>query len=394
MADQWNHYLGNVVTIRDVTEEEASEKTKTEFISAISHELRTPLTSIQSSVSNILAGVTGKVTKKTREYLHAMKSDCHRFADLINDLLDVAKIEAGNMPVSRKVMNVVSIAEDTISQFSDTAGDQDIELTCRVDSHIPPVFADPQRIQQVLWNLINNAITYTQSGGKISVKVYDEGESIVTVVHDTGVGIEPQLQKQIFTKFYQIRRQAGAGSKGSGLGLAICRGILAVHGGSIWVESSKGKGSKFYFSLPKSDPFIILYKHLHRLAELSPRRSGKTALAIVNFDVPYEQTDNLEPRVRSIINELLSQSDRFLTGKNDIVIQTEDFEAAFVIEAQQSRQFEDVKSEIKKIVANRLRNNCGDTPIMPMWGVAVCPEDATEAKDIEKAARSRITKMF
>lgn len=394
MLDQWKHFLGNIVTIRDVTEEEASEKTKTEFIAAISHELRTPLTSIQNSVSNILAGVTGKITKKTSEYLHVMKSDCHRFADLINDLLDVAKIEAGNMPVSRKVMNIVSTAQDTVSQFTDTAKDHDIDLTCRIDSHIPPVYADPKRIQQVMWNLVNNAITFTQPGGKVSVKIYDDGQRIVTVVHDTGVGIAPQLQKQIFSKFYQIRRQAGAGSKGSGLGLAICNGIIAVHGGSIWVESTQGKGSKFYFSLPKSDPFVILYKHIHSLSESSIERSQQISMIIVNFDVPHERTDNLKPTVRAIINELLEQSDNFLKEKNSIAIQTEDFEIAFVLDEKNSRHIGPIKSNIKKIIEDRLRKNCGHPHILPMVGIAVYPQDATEAKGLEKAARSRITKMF
>lgn len=394
MLDQWKHYLGNVVTIRDVTEEEASEKTKTEFIAAISHELRTPLTSIQNSVSNILAGVTGKVTTKTRDYLLVMKSDCHRFADLINDLLDVAKIESGNMPVSRKVMNLVSIAEETICRFADTAKDHDIELTCRVDSHIPPVHADPQRIQQVLWNLVDNAITFTQPGGKVSVKIYDDGESIVTVVQDTGVGIAPKLQKQIFTKFYQIRRQAGAGSQGSGLGLAICNGIIAVHGGSIRVESTQGKGSKFYFSLPKSDPFVVLYKHLQNLAESSLERSGKISMIIVNFDVPHEKTDNLKPAVRLIINELLDHSGHLTKDKKNIAIQTEDFEIAFVLDEKNSQNLGPIKNDIEKFIADKLRKNCGYPQIVPMLGVAVYPEDAAEAKDLEKAARSRITKMF
>lgn len=393
MVDAWGHFLGNVVTIRDVTEEEAAEKAKTEFIASVSHELRTPLTSIQNSVSNILAGVTGKVTKKTREYLHAMKSDCHRFADLINDLLDMAKLEAGSMPVSRKVIDVVSVAGETIRQFSDAAALQGVELTCEVDSHISPVYADPQRIQQVIFNLISNAIRFTERGGKVNVKTYDCGEKVVVVVQDSGIGIEPELQKQIFSKFYQIRRQAGAGSKGSGLGLAICNGIIAVHGGAIWVESEKGKGSKFFFSLPKSDPFVVLYKHLHAMAEAAAKTSENFGLVIVGFDMPHEEVEKLKLVYGSIIRELLTESDHFLTGKKDLAIQTEDFEIAFVVDKAQTEQIENVKRGIRKIVINALRKNCNHLPIVPMLGIAVYPTDAIEARDMEKTARRRMIEI-
>ena len=188
-----------------------------------------------------------------------MKSDCHRFADLINDLLDIAKLEAGSMPVNRRVMNMISVVTGAVKEFAKEARAKDIELVCEIDGHISPVCADSQRIRQVLWNLVSNAIHFTGEGGKVTLRSYDSGNNVVTVVEDTGIGISESLQKQVFNKFYHIRRQAGPGSKGSGLGLAICSGIVAVHGGSIWVESQEGKGSKFFFSLPKTDPFVVLY---------------------------------------------------------------------------------------------------------------------------------------
>jgi len=394
MVDDEDRFLGNVVTIRDVTEEEVAEKAKTEFIAAISHELRTPLTSIQNSVSNILAGVTGRIPNKTRQYLHAMKSDCHRFADLINDLLDLAKIEAGSMPINRRVMNIVSIIGDVIGQAADRARKRDITLTCEIDGHISPVYADPRRIAQVLSHLVGNAITFTDPQGRVTVRSYDSGDNVVTVVEDTGIGIEADLQRRIFSKFFQIRRQAGAGSKGSGLGLAICNGIIAVHGGAIWVESQKGRGSRFYFSLPKTDPFVVLYKHLSALAKRKGREGNGFALMILGFDVPYQQSRSLQPQAGAIINELLAESDHFMTDPRDLAIQTEDFEVVFVVEQSRRRRCEMVRHKIQKIVGNRLRKNYGGSPILPMLGVAVYPADATEARDLEEVARKRVSRLF
>jgi len=394
MNDGPEQFGGHVVMIRDVTDQMAADRAKTEFIAAISHELRTPLTSIQNSVSNMLAGVTGKVSNKTREYLHSMKADCHRFAGLINDLLDMAKLEAGNMPVNRRVMNIVGIAGDVTKSFADKARGKNIELMCEIDRHVSPVYADSRRIRQVLWNLVSNAIKFTDQGGKVCVRSYDNDDDVVTMVEDTGIGISDDLQKQIFNKFYQISRQAGPGYNGSGLGLAICDGIVAVHGGSIWVESEEGKGSKFYFSLPKTNPFIVLRKHLDALTRHSSSKGDEFGLIIANFDVPNEQREQLKHVVSLLVNEILTCSDHFLTGSEDLAIRTEDFEMAFVVGDTQKRRIETVKEEIEKITQNKLRKNCGEVPILPMLGIAVYPRDSRDVAELEQIARHKLSRMF
>ena len=372
----------------------AADRAKTEFIAAISHELRTPLTSIQNSVSNMLAGVTGKVSSKTRQYLHSMKADCHRFAGLINDLLDMAKLEAGNMPINRRVMNIVGIAGDVTKSFADKARGKNIELMCEIDRHVSPVYADSRRISQVLWNLVSNAIKFTDQGGKVCVRSYDSDDDVVTMVEDAGIGISDDLQKQIFNKFYQISRLAGPGYNGSGLGLAICDGIIAVHGGSIWVESEEGKGSKFYFSLPKTNPFIVVRKHLNALAQRRHSKGGEFGLIIVNFDVPNEQRAQLRQVVSMLVNEILTGSDHFMTDSEDLAIRTEDFEMVFVVGDTQKRRIETVKDEIEKITQNKLRKNCGEVPILPMLGIAVYPRDSRDVAELEQIARHKLSRMF
>jgi signal transduction histidine kinase len=394
MNDEPEQLLGHVVMIRDVTDQMAADRAKTEFIAAISHELRTPLTSIQNSVSNMLAGVTGKVSNKARQYLHTMKTDCHRFAGLINDLLDMAKLEAGNMPINRRVMNIVGIAGDVIKSFADKAKEKNIELTCEIDRHTSPVYADSRRISQVLWNFVSNAIKFTDQPGRVCVRSYDNDNDVITVVEDTGIGISDDLQKQIFNKFYQISRLAGPGYNGSGLGLAICDGIIAVHGGSIWVESEEGKGSKFYFSLPKTNPFIVLRKHLDALAQRSSSKGNEFGLIIANFDVPNEQREQLKHIVSLLTNEILTGSDHFLASSEDLAIRTEDFEMAFVVGDTQKRHIETVMEEIEKITQNKLRKNCGEVPILPMLGIAVYPRDSRDVAELEQIARHKLSRMF
>jgi len=384
---------GYVVMLDDITNRMAADRAKTEFIAAISHELRTPLTSLQNAVSNILAGVTGKVGAKTRRYMHTMENDCRRFGDLINDLLDMAKLEAGSMPVNRCVMNLVTMTTDVINNFADQAERRDVELLCEIDRHVSPVYADPKRIKQVLSNLVSNAIKFTGPGGRVSIRSYDAGDDVVTVVEDTGVGISPDLQKQIFSKFYQISRQAGPGYNGSGLGLAICDGIVAVHGGAIWVESTEGAGSKFFFSLPKTNPFIVLRKHLDALAKRSKRKAGQFGLFIINFDVPSELGEQLKHAVSSLAGEMLTESDRFISGNEELAIRTEDSEIVLVAAEKQKGHIQTVKNQIQKITQNLLRKKYGDTPILPMLGVAVYPTDSHDMVELEKIARHGVRQM-
>ena len=288
-------------------------------------------------------------------------------------------------------MSMTSTLSEAVQHFSEKAREKNIELVCEIDGHVSPVFADSKRIQQVLWNLVANAIRFTDSGGKIKLRSYDNENDVVTVVEDTGIGISNDLQKQVFNKFYQIRRQAGPGSKGSGLGLAICNGIISVHGGSIWVESQAGKGSKFYFSLPKTDPFIVLYKHMSAQAE---RGVNQFALMISNFDVPIEKREQLKGAVTNIINEILSESDHFMILGEDLAIQTETFETVFVVNEAVPGHIESIRKKIKKIVTNNLTNYCKPMPIVPMFGIGYYPADSKEVKELEKAARRNCSEMF
>lgn len=393
MIDDARQFIGHVLMLRDITDQIAADRAKTEFVAIISHELRTPLTSLQSSVSNMLAGVTGKVTTKTRQYLHTMKNDCHRSADLINDLLDMAKLEAGSMPINRCVMSVVTMNTDMIKDFAGQAKDKDVELLCEIDGHVSPVYADPKRIRQVLWNLVGNAVKFTDPGGRVCIRSYDRGDDVVTMVEDTGIGISTDLQKQIFNKFYQISRQAGPGYNGSGLGLAICDGIVAVHGGAVWVESTEGKGSKFYFSLPKTNPFIVLRKHLGALAKRGPTKAGRFVLIIINFDVPNEHAQQLKQVAGSLVNEILTETDRLMTNREDLAIRTEDFEIVLVATAQQKGYIQTVIEKIQKITQNNLRKKYGDAPILPMLGMAVYPTDSHDIVELEKIARHNLRKM-
>jgi signal transduction histidine kinase len=394
LTSDWGQMLGWVLTIRNITNEVAAEATKSEFIAAISHELRTPLTSIQNSVSNILAGVTGKINEKTRLYLETMNSDCHRFADLINDLLDIAKLEAGNMPITQRVMSLDSLVQNTTQEFEVVAKSAGVTLTCEVEPDVCPVYADVKRIRQVLTNLLRNAIQYTPAGGTVSVSVHDRGSDIVTEVADTGMGVSIELQKQLFTKFYQIARQAGPGSKGNGLGLAICKGIIAVHSGTLWMESQPERGSRFFFSLPKIDPDQVLQKHINMVITSNQLKRTRIGMLLVAFEMSEKCDIPLRHAAGKIIGEILAQSRFFMASDMDIALQTGDNEMVFVINDSGRQTVESVRHKIEMNLLNLLKKHFIGIPIVPMLGTSLWPKDGADKNGLETAARNGLAPLL
>jgi signal transduction histidine kinase len=394
MVDETGDLVGNLVMLRDITDELAGDRAKTEFIAAITHELRTPLTIIQNTVSNILAGVSGKLNTKLRGYLETIQGDCKRFGVLVSDLLDMSKLEAGDMSLNRQIVDLSEAIGTSIAVYSADAKARDIEIVQPVGNYFPPVYADRARIDQVLSNFIANAVKFSLPGGKVIVGSYQDESDVVTCVQDSGSGISEVNQKQLFNKFHQIGRQAGAGYRGMGLGLSICKGILEMHGGKVWVESQEGHGSKFYFSLPKIDPSIVLNKHLDTLAKTTATTGQEFALIIVNFEI--DQTDQKEYQqvIGTTIKELLEASGNFLTEKTDLALETSDNEVVFAVSDARKNRLDTVMAEITKVVENIKNNSFNGLLLVPKIGLGVYPADSNDVIEIKNLAREKAVKMF
>lgn len=402
MISQSNNFLGNVIIIRDVTAAIELDRAKTEFIAGISHELRTPLTTIQNAISNISAGVTGRISKKTREYLHTIDGDCQRLNMLINDLLDAAKLEVGRMPVSRRVTNLVNLVSKVVGANMDWAAEKDLRLGCDVCGHISPVYVDPQRIYQVLTNLINNAMKYTERGGKITLRLYDNSDEVTTVVEDNGIGIPAEKQSYIFNKFYQISRPSGPGYNGSGLGLSLSKEIVEIHGGKMWVESKEGQGSKFYFSLPKTDPRIILNKHLAGLAGRTTKTGEQFVTMVIKFGIGRDDKAKYKSTVDAMIKGILAAGSNIVSMSDDLVIHSAESEVVFVLSQTGKRYLKSIRRQIRGIIETCLKNNGWKRwrkdemteKLLPMLGIAFYPNDCSDVRELAEIARGRTNKLF
>jgi signal transduction histidine kinase len=226
------------------------QQLKDEFVFIAAHELRTPVTAIKGYLSLILDGVAGPVPDGVREFIKKVIRANERLIQLVNDLLAVARSEAGRLTVKVGPVDVREPVRAVLSELAPLADEKHIVLVYDPAANLPHALADSDRLKEVLVNLVGNAIKYTLGSGTVAVSHEISDHSLVTHIQDTGVGISPEAQKKLFEKFYRVQTEKTQGITGTGLGLFIVKQIVEKMEGKIWVESKEGKGSVFSFSLP------------------------------------------------------------------------------------------------------------------------------------------------
>lgn len=232
------------------------EKLKRDFVSHVTHELRTPLVAVKQAVSIVLDRTAGSINEQQERMLEVVKRNLDRLSKFVTDILDVEKIEAGKLSVNREALDIVNPVNDVLHSLMPWANSKDITLSASVSEDIPYVYADGDRVIQILTNLVGNAIKFTPNGGKVHMTVIpprikgDTSQLLKLSVTDTGRGIARDDIIRIFEKFEQAGGMEATDIRGSGLGLSIVRSLVEIHGGNIWVESELGAGSKFTFTLP------------------------------------------------------------------------------------------------------------------------------------------------
>lgn len=229
---------------------EELDRVKSNFLSMVSHELRTPLTTIQGYISFLLTEKSGVINQKQRECLKISGESADLLNHLIEELLDLSKIECGEFRVHPGRVDMAEIARRAVASLQIYAAQQEVRLENNLPKYLPPVWADQERILQVMTNLLENAIKFNRKGGVVDITASgQQKEKVVFSVSDTGMGIPEDKLDMIFDKFYQVDSSGKRKYGGCGLGLAISKSIIELHGGKIRAESKIGAGSKFYFEL-------------------------------------------------------------------------------------------------------------------------------------------------
>lgn len=243
--------IGMVSVLSDITKQKELDQLKDSFVANVSHELRTPLVAIDKSLSFILNKTTGEISPGQEELLSMAQRNLKRLSLLINDLLDLSKLEAGKMELKRQASSIGKIINESIEGLNIWAKTKSIEIIKKIQEGLPQVNVDQNRIIQVLNNLIGNAIKFTPNNGNITVAANFQSEKgeIEISVQDTGIGIPKENLPKIFDKFFQASERVPTDISGTGIGLSIAKEIVELHGGRIWAVSEEGEGAKFIFTL-------------------------------------------------------------------------------------------------------------------------------------------------
>lgn len=228
-------------------------KRKSDFISSVSHELRTPLTAIKGYAAILLAGKLGDIPTAVKDRLSKINTHSDELVHMVNDLLDISRIESGKVTMKQEIQKLKNIAEEAIDLLSGQLKEKQLELNASLINEATSVLIDPGQIKRVFINIIGNAMKFTPRDGKITISTHKVDDKMVQVdISDTGCGIPLHAQESIFEEFYRVDNPINEQVKGTGLGLALVKNIIEAHSGKIWVKSKEGEGSTFSFTLPQS----------------------------------------------------------------------------------------------------------------------------------------------
>jgi PAS domain S-box-containing protein len=313
----------------------AMSEAKSEFVSAVSHELRIPLTAIMQGVGLVEDGSLGSINADQQRFLVLAKNNVKRLADLINDLLDLSKIEARRFDIIPIKLDLEKAIKELAQTLESLVKEKELTLKIALPDGLSPVFADERSVFRVLMNLLSNAIKFTPAGGTITISAcLRQAETMphppmaVISVADTGVGIPKDQQYKLFGKFQQIARQGSPRTPGTGLGLALSKELAELNHGEIWVESEEGKGSKFSFSLPVYEE----YEDLKRTIETMSKECRQASVQFVIFlfkAIPERQAIS-----QQYLSEVLNKIEKLVkphTSRVDIIRRISDQDSIFVL---------------------------------------------------------------
>jgi len=365
------------------------DEIKSEFVSIASHELRTPLAAIKNAVQLILKGKTGEINENQAKFLQMAERNIDRLTSLLNNLLDLSRIESGKVLMNFEEIGLRSTTEFTLSSFKPQADTRSIKLRMDVPAEVPSVYADRDKLEQILTNLIGNAIKFTPEGGEISVSAipFHENKNMVAVsVKDSGVGIpEDQLEK-IFDKFHQVEGSLTRTVTGTGLGLAITKGLVEASHGNIWAESELGKGSTFTFTLPISEGEkrdlrfrYILDREFQRAME------NHAPLTLFLIEV-FEEDTNVKEAVLKQMEEL---SKKCFCRSADILLKRERERILASLCEADIKGSQVIRQRFEEELQKNFVKGKEISSVIKM-GMATYPEDALSKRELFRKARERL----
>ena len=367
---------------------------KSEFVSVASHELRTPLAAIKNAVQLVLKGTAGKINENQEKFLSMAERNINRLTNILNDLLNLSRIESGKIELKFENIELKGIIELMASSLRPHADGKSIKIDVEINEQLPGVYGDSEKIEQILTNLIGNAIKFTPEGGRILMTAQPlthdgkggHGDRVAVSVKDTGIGIPPEHLDAIFEKFHQVEGSLQRSVSGTGLGLAITKGLVEAQQGKIWVESEVGKGSTFTFTLPISegerrDPHFrfILDKEFQRAQE------NDAPLALFLIQVSDERGEVGE----AVLGQLEEKIKNCLCRKSDILLRREKEKILAALCEASLEGAQIIRQRIEEGIQKRPFEG-EEADVVIKVGTATYPEEVASKAELFRLAQERL----
>lgn len=372
----------------DITDLKEMDIMRNEFIASISHEIRTPLTIIRESLSLLESGITGELNKEQNEIVVPCLSEVDRLSRTINNLLDITKIEGEKIKLRWDRLNLVYLTESVLNSFRHKAENKNIALEFSTELSEIMIYCDRDRIIQVLINLIGNAVKFTDRGF-VRVSIEDKDDEVTCKIADSGRGIDEEDLGTVFDRFHQVGKVMRAGEAGSGLGLTISKGIVKLHKGKIWVNSTINVGSEFFFSLPKTSTEEFIKQNIK--AGIDKAKSDLTKMSLLFLHI-----NNYEILKKSFGQEVVDKTRDTIFSRIENEIAGDDFihrkgENEFVVLSSITKQnMVIVVSKIKSIMDEILAQYEEAFSVEVSTAIAVYPDDGDNADKLIKVALSQL----
>ncbi|MBF0511288.1 MAG: HAMP domain-containing histidine kinase [Candidatus Omnitrophica bacterium] len=365
------------------------DQLKSDFVSTVSHELRTPLAISIEGINLILDGIVGVVSPKQKELLITSRDNLVRLTSIVNDLLDIQKIEAGKMSLKQSLVDVKSVVLKLVESYKIILAKRKQELDLKLPSEDILLYADGDKIIQVLNNLLNNAHKFSPDGGAIHLEVLLNDHEILFCVKDTGPGFSQENKEKLFQKFQQFDRTEGPGIRGTGLGLSISKALVELHGGKIWAEGELNQGAAFYFTLPKHQFYKEKFDRLFDETLASANLKGSDVLLIVMVLVNAQKIREKYGFMAlvNMMNLVFSSCSSLLTRPDDIKILYDIHTIYFVLPKTDkvggralAHKFQDAVLQCRP---EGLKNT---SELQFKFGVSVSPTEAQKREELVKKA--------
>jgi hypothetical protein len=254
IRDKEGRVVASRSIVMDISEHKRLDQLKDDFIGLVSHELRSPMTVITGAINTALTEAERLSPEETRQLLKDAALEAELLSNILGNLLELSRIQANRLSLHAEAIDTRKVVQDAIERVKRQSSAH--EFIVSIPRKLPPVYADPLRLERILYNLLENAVKYSPQGGEIRVSVKPQKEHLVIGISDQGIGISPADQAKLFAPFQRLEEFRPEGVRGVGLGLLVCRRLVEAHGGQIWVESELGRGSTFFFTMPLSKKLL------------------------------------------------------------------------------------------------------------------------------------------